>query len=171
MLDFFSKRKCIFCSKGNLTHEHIYPKWLFDHLKLDSVIFQPSSTAYLIKGSRNAEIIEQTKWSSDEREIRYEDFKTKVVCQNCNNGWMSNLERVVKPIFVELLNNQSDIKENSAKASVLSQWAIIKVILIAKSSKIKIDFDPFLFTLLKEGIIPEGFMVELSSFSNYFLNL
>lgn len=170
MFNFTKKRKCLFCGNGNLTNEHIYPKWLFELIKLDSPTFQPSTTVYLVSSSDHADKVEHAQWSSDEREIHYKDFKAKLVCSSCNNGWMSELENEVKPIIDDLLENKTNIPVHSEKAYALSRWAIIKIILIVRSVRIRQDFDPFLLQLLKAGVIPEGFVVELCSMTGYFLN-
>jgi hypothetical protein len=53
-------------------------------------------------------------------------LKTREVCEDCNQGWMSDLEEAVKPIIRQLLWSAETgmaIVLNAEKARVLAHWA------------------------------------------------
>jgi hypothetical protein len=53
-------------------------------------------------------------------------IKLRVVCQACNNGWMSQLEEEVKPILTPLIKGE-EITLDRAQLDTLAQWIAMKV--------------------------------------------
>jgi len=55
--------------------------------------------------------------------INLESFVLRRICENCNNGWMSKLEEVVKPILVPLMRGERQLGslEESEKWA-LARW-------------------------------------------------
>jgi hypothetical protein len=54
-----------------------------------------------------------------------------MVCQTCNNTWMSRLENLgVKPFLEPMLTNEHDVTLNEIQQRDLARWAIIKVLLM-----------------------------------------
>ena len=90
---------CCFCSSEDLTHEHIFPRWLSrKFLKTDRERHQrfslnfSSPTPYdnIAKGkSHKGRIISK---------------KVKCVCKKCNNGWMSSIENEVRNRILNMVN-------------------------------------------------------------------
>ena len=164
-----SKKECIFCDSTSLTNEHIYPKWLFQTIKLDTQTFKPSNFDTIIASTDFSSTLLKSEQFSDGREIRYDDFKIKKICGTCNNGWMSQLENLVKPI-IEKLYNKDMCDINSDEAYNLSLWAIIKIIIIGYAVEAKYGFDLFIREMLKKNIIPEGFIVEFRKMDSHILS-
>ena len=53
--------------------------------------------------------------------------KFRVVCESCNNGWMSQLEESVKP-FILLAIRHENMVLNSQQVAILARWVVMKVI-------------------------------------------
>lgn len=47
---------------------------------------------------------------------------TKYVCEPCNNGWMSNLQKTVQPHILSLIKNET-FSQSEADCSNLAKWA------------------------------------------------
>ncbi|OQP64628.1 hypothetical protein [Niastella populi] len=165
-----NKRQCIFCGSKDLSREHIYSKWIFTILQAKEKVFKPSFH-FIERSNANEYADNFSNDVSDGREIRYDDFTLKQVCNACNNGWMSELEVKVKNIFVDLLDNCLDINHISADdALTLSQWVILKTMLASLTTQQKIVFSTMAYRLIQKGIIPEGFIVEVTKMKYSNLN-
>jgi hypothetical protein len=100
----------MFCGKSGqgLSREHVVPNWIgkvlpgvgnFTH-RLD------------IDGG-------SPKFAYSARDM---DFKAKIVCMSCNNGWMSGIEDRVIPILTPLLNGEARELTSTEQRSV-ALWA------------------------------------------------
>ena len=70
------EKQCAFCPhSASLTAEHIIPQWM------ESLFPGKSNVKYKDGKGRTSE------WESEKI-----DWKARVVCATCNNGWMSNIE-------------------------------------------------------------------------------
>lgn len=164
------KRRCLFCNSLNLSKEHIYPAWLFKTLKTNSPTFKPSN---LLRVSEVTEFEESLLFSSndsDNREIRYDDFTIKSVCKECNSGWMSELETATEKIITNILKKEKSLLLPPEEALVISKWAILKSILLVQATQSKIDLDETILKQIKDGIISEGFIVEITELTDNNLN-
>jgi hypothetical protein len=111
-------RKCVFCGRGSLTREHVFPDWI-------SSLYgkKPGWNEF----SHNNEVVRKFP----EKLFQH---KAKVVCENCNSGWMSDLEDKVRPFLADMIT--------SAKATVLTQemqdalsfWVVKTMLMNSKAS-------------------------------------
>lgn len=87
--------ECAFCSHdGKLTAEHITSEW----------------TAELFPGKIRARSADPNTGEDREWEWNSPDFKAKVVCEQCNTRWMSNIENQhAKPVLTPLIIGKLDI--------------------------------------------------------------
>ena len=84
-------KECAFCpATANLTAEHIISEWIED-------LFPGKSTVKYKDGrGRIAE------WDTEKI-----DWKARVVCASCNNGWMSDIEaQRAKPVLTPLITGE-----------------------------------------------------------------
>lgn len=111
-------KHCIFCSSDSkLSKEHIFPDWLKDFLPRDMQqhtfkhqIFYPNGVK-----SREQNITGDPK-----------SRKLPVVCEKCNNGWMSRLQEETKPILLPLIQgNKTRLRAKSQMQ--LAQWCTMAV--------------------------------------------
>jgi hypothetical protein len=81
-------RQCVFCGSSDLTREHILPDWLTEiGLDLKPSIHHAGPLNRLPR-----------QWSA-----RPYATTVKMVCAACNNGWLSQLEGVAKPVIAPLI--------------------------------------------------------------------
>lgn len=114
-------RSCIFCGKeGNLSKEHLWPAWL--------------GKMYPRKGDEKHTLVSQTSMNKSLlRNTVYErlghlfSLKNRVVCCDCNNGWMSEVEDDTKPIILKMLNGPK-LKISNAELKQLSFWVALKIV-------------------------------------------
>ncbi len=103
-----TKRKCLFCSNGANSKEHVWPQWILQVLPARRPVRQRLGTG---------------------KEVSYSgEFKLKGVCTTCNNGWMSELETEVKPILspiVQDLSIQLEIEDQKKLALWAFKTAIV----------------------------------------------
>lgn len=103
---------CVFCGNGPLTKEHAIPSWM--RQLYPQVSFFTNERV----GGKPLE------WSSN-----HFDLQARVVCANCNHGWMAQLEGDVQPIIHKLFSLQETILITKADQEKLSFW-IQKTILM-----------------------------------------
>jgi hypothetical protein len=58
-----------------------------------------------------------------------------MVCRQCNNDWMSQLENRVKSFLVPALTHEREIALDQLQQRDLAKWAVMKVLLIEHSSR------------------------------------
>jgi hypothetical protein len=103
--------RCAFCgATGNRSGEHLWSAWLRTLLR-DQDAALPHRAMSTIE-------------SSDERSWIAPPFTIRVnrVCATCNNGWMSELESVAKPILTPLVLGQKTVLDKHAQ-KVAAVWA------------------------------------------------
>jgi len=121
-------RKCIFCGGGPISKEHVWAKWMRDYLP----------------AGRGVQYIHETKLDTDsirtrpgplDRKGDMRSQKLRVVCRACNNGWMSTLQNLTKPVLLPfLLMERHELGPSQQEA--LATWATM-------------------FTMIYETTIPE----------------
>ena len=106
-----TRRQCIFCgADGPLTREHIFAVWFRDMVAIWDA--KPASRTF--------------HTPSGYREVDFEaaplDQTAKVVCVDCNNGWMARLESDISPILGAMLQGQQRRME-VRDLELLAVWA------------------------------------------------
>lgn len=129
-------KQCIFCGKTPLTKEHFWPSWMGGILK----------QTYLTLSGKNKHQVETIEFTAYEQNKFIattnqtntisglpESKKYKVVCAECNNGWMSVIDQQASSILPQLILNQNTTI-GDAQMKVISKWLYLKFI-IRESSK------------------------------------
>jgi len=115
------RRRCIFCGGGPLTREHVAPEWFRKLVGIDEA--RPGSVTHHTPGHA--------------REIDFEAIPgsrtAKVVCEGCNSGWMSQLEREVSVILTPILQGQSG-RLSERDLELLARWAFKSACVIDAAS-------------------------------------
>lgn len=96
---------CIFCGAGPVEAEHVMPKWL---------------QKWGLEGRGEHTIV-----SGDESKTYFAPPFTqqyKVVCKDCNTGWMARLESVAAPLLKPLMDGHARSIETFVQP-VLATWA------------------------------------------------
>ena len=106
---------CIFCGSRVNSAEHVWPQWLLDFLKQ-----MPGKYAFQsIRVRKDGQV---NRWP--EKPKNTPDIVTKCVCEvRCNNGWMSDLEKNVKPILSPMNKDEKAILD-TAQQSFIVMWML-----------------------------------------------
>jgi hypothetical protein len=117
-------RECAFCSAtANLTGEHIWSDWM-------NALFPGEKAFHSIN-----ERMEVTKsWSSGQL-----DWKAKVVCERCNNTWMSKIESDhAKPALTDLITGKTDIPILQSRANSIALFAFKTAVIVEHLNRSRI---------------------------------
>ena len=110
-------RTCVFCGETPLTREQVFPKWLRDILPHQER-WRGQGVAVL-----DGRLIDERELPVATREMGqgFTDTIVARVCASCNGGWMSALEREVKPLLSALVRGERLAIDGGAAAS-LALW-------------------------------------------------
>jgi len=105
---------CIFCGQLRLASiEDVIPKWVRNALDPTSSVTiraEPSGitarTQHLVVTLRD------------------------MVCEDCNTGWMHDLEEKVRPFVKPMLTNKHGVDLDVTQQRDLARWAVMKVLLM-----------------------------------------
>lgn len=99
---------CIFCgATGKLTREHVWPQWL-------GTVVTPKTGQHVFAEA-----------GTTTREFTQRDFEIQVkkVCEDCNGGWMSQMEAAVKPVLTPMIKGEHPVLVSAADQELLTAWA------------------------------------------------
>lgn len=104
------KSRCIFCGgDGRLSKEHIFADWIKNYIPKLQINTKHHTTYF---GS-------SPKKGKMNRPGDVHSQKLRIVCIDCNGGWMSGLQNNAKPYLVPLLDGDwSNFDENSIPSIV-----------------------------------------------------
>lgn len=113
-------RKCIFCGRGGLTREHIWPDWAASLLPdaPQSLFIRQVGTV----GSVRAPAIAYNRKTQG----GVKKHKVQAVCERCNRGWMSQLEEGAKPIIAALIEGRACTLLQTG-LQILREWITLKL--------------------------------------------
>lgn len=143
---------CLACGETSspASKEHVFSHWLLDELQyLDAPI---GLFRALGDGSSKQERVA----------IKLDSFKLKRVCEACNNGWMSRLEVIAKPIILGLINGARTLAAlDEEERRILAKWAGKTAIIESHAVGAESPVDPeFLrWMRLREDNVPGRFCV------------
>jgi hypothetical protein len=121
-------KKCIFCQGYGMSKEHFWPDWLnlyFNKTNNDKHV----SALYSSEGKCPSILLRKNK-----RPGNLITKKLRVVCETCNNGWMSQLEEKVKSTLLGIIENKS-VTLTEQDLLILSRWIVMKVIVAEQSEE------------------------------------
>ena len=101
-----TSRVCLFCTSRAGSKEHAWPRWLISSVGADT----ESPTEYW-----NTVTAPPHRWPGPE-------FTTRGVCQECNNGWMCELEGTIRATMGSLVNDIS-LRLDEQQQRLLARWA------------------------------------------------
>jgi len=115
------KRECLFCGRSPQTREHVFPNWLTSFFETELPDVKFTTEVFSSKGAKIG------KW-----ETSGVNDTVKVVCKNCNSGWMSDLEAAVKPILLNMFRGVKPLSFDDTQLQLLARWAYKTAIIIDK---------------------------------------
>jgi hypothetical protein len=101
-----TSRVCLFCTNRAGSKEHAWPRWLISSVGADP----ESPTEYW-----NTVMAPPHLWRGPE-------FTMRGVCQECNNGWMCELEGTIRATMGGLVNDIS-MRLDEEQQRLLARWA------------------------------------------------
>ncbi|MCH7737462.1 MAG: hypothetical protein IH872_08695 [Chloroflexi bacterium] len=111
-------KKCIFCGGQPLSKEHLLGAWLTPTI-VEARLTPPTGERIIyIDDYRmvDGEIVRQNR-----RFVNNINLTVRCVCVPCNNGWMGDMEKEVKPIIESLLAGKYTLGQDDQIA--LARWA------------------------------------------------
>jgi hypothetical protein len=115
---------CRFCGATNrrITNEHVWPDWLHDYL--------PTSTH---QGHSE-------RWSSAAGRQRWRQpmlaATVRVFCEDCNTGWMSDLEAEAKSIVGPMVIGEAVDLDTDAQR-IVANWVAVKGLVAVQTSQVQ----------------------------------
>src|SRR4051812_32750990 len=109
-------RTCAFCGSSmrgrEATKEYGFPLWLMPWIGDPA----KGGVTHTIRHGTHGPISRQ--WTADTL-----DLAAKKVCRRCNNGWMNDLERLVRPHLIPLLEGQLRVLDAPVQR-IVAAWAV-----------------------------------------------
>lgn len=139
-----------------MSKEHFWPKWLSEYLPKHPV-HSYISEFYSAEGKVPMRLAKK-----EERQGQVLSKKIRVVCNECNNGWMSQLEEKNKPTLLRILKKECKTISKEEIAH-LALWSVVKCIVgehAVKEMALTPYCDREMIRIKK--IIPEYFRVYIS---------
>lgn len=117
------QRRCVFCDRTGLSKEHIWSEWTYQLVPTTRFGSHERGLITALPGRRTGQVDRLKKYQGSVNTI-----KLRVVCErHCNNGWMSGLELLAKPILTPLIGGGSCLLTESQQ-QIIARWAATKVI-------------------------------------------
>ena len=105
---------CIFCGQRKAgSDEHVISQWVRERLQITS----PVTTLVRPSGEQHVDPF----WTVKLR---------RTVCEDCNNGWMHELEDNVSPFLGPMLVHERSVDLDAEEQRDLARWAVMKVLLL-----------------------------------------
>lgn len=118
--------KCIFCQReGKMSREHLWPRWAqgtFEERERD----QPVPHSIELEPHDEP----PRRWDAPPFTATLKD-----VCQQCNNGWMSQIEADAKVYMEPLIDGEEELVIDVDAQWAISRWAYLKVLLFERVDK------------------------------------
>lgn len=151
-----NQKVCIFCEGTGLSKEHFWPDWISSHISkadTDKHITEIHSGDVRSKPELEKKI---------ERQGNLVTKKFRVVCRDCNSGWMSRLEESVKPFILSAMQNKN-ITLNPEQVAMLARWVVMKV-LVAEQNHDGTQVTPTddRKSFYEDSVIPSYFRVYIA---------
>jgi hypothetical protein len=112
----------VFCGGGPMSDEDVVPRWLTRSL----VPIQPATLRV------GTTFLDRTDLASDRAKPinSISVGKVRAVCQRCNNGWMSRLEKEAGPLLRSLFRGQEAVIEGAQQVQ-LANWTMKTAMMLA----------------------------------------
>ncbi|MEU0525988.1 hypothetical protein [Streptomyces niveus] len=146
-------KSCVFCGGTPLTKEHVLPRWL-------KVALDPSMHRF-----RYIRLSDAGLQHHDAPPL---NDQVKVVCAECNNGWMNRLEEDVRHFLPALIRGSSCTLDARAQQA-LSSWALKTLLMFQYTHRpeVRAVIPPSDYEALRELRRPTHSMLGRVGFMNY----
>lgn len=113
-----NERKCVFCGATAGSREHALPTWLVEAMQATAAPALP----FYVGDQAGVELQGNPRATSN--------LVTKRICNSCNSGWMSDLERQAKSILKDLVLpdrtcfSRSELQQLRQHEPILRRWLV-----------------------------------------------
>ncbi|MEU1366621.1 hypothetical protein ABZ454_10850 [Streptomyces sp. NPDC005803] len=144
---------CVFCGGTPLTKEHVLPRWL--KVAMDPTV----RTVRYVRLSRDGVQRHDAPPLNDQ---------VKVVCSDCNSGWMNQLEEDVRPFLPDLIRGLPCTLDSVRQRS-LASWALKTILMFQYThrSEVRAAIPSGDFSAFHENRRPTRSMLGRLGFVNY----
>lgn len=113
-----AKRRCIFCRKaGKITPEHMIPSWMTSGEDASRHLYVRESGGPDFQPVRHV------------REGPARDLAAKGPCDQCNSGWMNDMDHGVLDVLGPQLIRGKQVRLTRQKKQALAAWAVKYVLM------------------------------------------
>lgn len=148
-------KTCVFCGEKAGSKEHIIAQWMITRMGAEKM------SIVVAEMDGNGKITERPKHTLN-------NYTTRAVCNNCNNGWMSTLETwfqsnlgyLVEPAWPKLANDMLNLaaKENH----MLAKWALKTAVMMNSNSEMDSIKDNEMRTALFQQYVVNHVYVDIA---------
>ena len=151
-------KKCIFCGQNASSKEHIWSQWMHDMLPAPEPHFKHSRLIYDYHPDSGI-----SQRGASERQGDLRTVRIRVVCRECNQGWMNDLEQLARP-FLEPLIQGSPVALDNEQMTIVAQWITLKCFISEheRSNNALTPLDDRL-ALKRQGKIPAYYRIYSAS--------
>lgn len=152
-----TRRRCIFCKGPAGSSEHAWPDWL-------NGVFEPYVAVDAGSGwtQRSADL-DGIRWERTFPKRRFANLTTKLVCHDCNTGWMAELEEAAKTILEPMVTGKRIIL-SMPEQLVVAHWAVKTVAVLKTTFTDSEQFSDVELDILKnERRVPVSTQVVLAA--------
>ena len=97
------QNRCIFCDHTGMSKEHIWPDWMEELFpRSDSDQHNQFRARFRLDPSGETIVTQSTKTRPGHASTKH----VRKVCNICNNGWMSEMEKRTKPLLLALARGE-----------------------------------------------------------------
>ena len=128
------QRFCIFCGGGGLSREHVWPQWSAPYIPKRP---NPShKTSVFTSSPADPDSYQLKKTRQYQGDLR--NMMIRVVCEGCNNGWMSELEDRSKKLLLPLILGEAGVFSKDGQKTIAT-WIAMKVMVAEFSNPIDVS--------------------------------
>jgi hypothetical protein len=114
---------CIFGHKGQLSKEHFWSAWMEELFPKEAA---PAHHEYFSARTKKTILVGQPRLTT--RQGAAITKKLRVVCRDCNHGWMKALEEQARPILTPLIRGEP-INLDLDQQRTLAEWITLKAMI------------------------------------------
>jgi hypothetical protein len=150
-----AREKCAFCgADGPLTNEHVWPKRFEKCL-----VAPPGPRRYRHEMTGESADKPDREWMT----VSF-DHQVRIVCRDCNHGWMANLDAEAEPLVCALMGGRTIYLQPEAQ-DLLARWALKTAYVCEYLNAPELRFVPAEHRdELRRGILPGDTYVYVSCY-------
>ena len=142
---------CLFCGcDRKMSKEHVLPQWI--------------NATPVGEGPVTIQRVAQTGESSAYTAPRAAAITARAVCEQCNSGWMNQLEGAARPWLTPMMEGQQ-LQLLPDAHDVLARWAVKTAIMFLYSTSPPVGAEAPHRSELRDGRLPSGAGVWLAAYS------